>query len=132
MTQRTTLVMREVPCVLHLPDTLSRCISSPFITAAGSAITVVAESKKQAEYLELSNAGDDAIAPIAIQTLEASDPFALDITAEIGGKIEKCMGDIRSRTFLRQKLDVAIQTGNAAAVHRTNGRRIEGLPYKGL
>ena len=45
-----------------------------------------------------------------------------NLTARCTGDIRsfaRCMGDIRSTTFLRQRLDIAIQKGNAAAVHGT-------------
>ena len=100
------------------PDTLAPSHLPRSSTAAGSA-AVEAESKKQTKYIELSKSGDYAFAPIAIETLGAWGPSALQITDEIGGRIAKCTGDIRSTAFLRQRLDIAIQKGNAAAVHGT-------------
>jgi len=46
-------------------------------------------------------------------------PEAEQITAEIGGRIARLTGDLRSTAFLRQRIDVAIQKGNAAAIHGT-------------
>ena len=100
------------------PDTLAPSHITRSSTAAGSA-AVEAERKKHAKYLELSRSGDYAFAPIAIETLGAWGPSALNITAEIGGRIARCTGDIRSTAFLRQRLDIAIQKGNAVAVHGT-------------
>jgi len=100
------------------PDTLAPSHLPRSSTAAGSA-AVAAECKKQAKYIELSRSGDYAFVPVAIETLGSWGPSALDVTAEIGGRIARCTGDIRSTTFLRQRLDIAIQKGNAGAVHGT-------------
>ena len=100
------------------PDTLAPSHLPRSSTAAGSA-AVAAECNKQAKYIELSRSGDYAFVPVAIETLGSWGPSALDVTAEIGGRIARCTGDIRSTTFLRQRLDIAIQKGNAAAVHGT-------------
>ncbi len=70
--------------------------------------------------------------PIAIETLGAWGPSALDISAEIGGRIPRSTGDVRSMAFLRQRLDIAIQNGNAAAVHGTMAVGQEGSAHEGL
>ena len=107
------------------PDTLAPSHLPRSSTAAGSA-AVAAENKKQSKYIELSRSSDYAFVPVAIETLGswgpsalAPGPSALDVTAEIGGRIARCTGDIRSTAFLRQRLDIAIQKGNAVAVHGT-------------
>jgi hypothetical protein len=66
--------------------------------------------------VELANSGDYIFAPIAIETLGAWGPSALDACADIGGRIASRSGDLRAGAFLRQRLDIAIQKGNAAAV----------------
>jgi hypothetical protein len=111
---RGTYLVWDFTC----PDTLAPSHLYRSSTAAGSAAGA-AESKKQAKYIEFSRSGDFSFAPIAIETLGAWGPSALNITAEIGGRIARCTGDIRSTAFLRQRLDIAIQKGNAAAVHGT-------------
>ena len=54
--------------------------------------------------------------PIAIETLGAWGPAAQEICGDIGGRIARVTGDLRSTSFLKQRLDIAIQRGNAAAV----------------
>ena len=44
---------------------------------------------------------------------------ALAITSELGGRIAAITGETRSTSFLRQRLDIAIQRGNAAAIRGT-------------
>lgn len=46
--------------------------------------------------------------------MSAWDPSELEICADIGGRVAKFTGDLRSTTFLRQRLDIATQRGNAA------------------
>ena len=65
---------------------------------------------------------------VGIETLGSWGPSALDVTAEIGRRIARCTGDVRSTAFLRQRLDIAIQKGNAAAVHGTMAVAQRGLP----
>jgi len=97
------------------PDTLAPSHLNRSSTAAGSA-AVLAEGKKRAKYSQLVNSGQHIFVPIAIETLGAWGPAAQEICAEIGGRIARCTGDVRSSSFLRQRIDIAIQRGNAAAV----------------
>ena len=75
-----------------------------------------AEALKQTKYAELAASGDFEFAPIAIETLGAWGPAALSICGEIGGRIAAQTGDMRSFAFFRQRLDIAVQKGNAASV----------------
>ena len=43
-------------------------------------------------------------------------PCALEFCADLGGRIALHTGDARATAFLKQRLDMAIQRGNAAAV----------------
>ena len=97
------------------PDTLAPSHLNRSSTAAGSA-AVVAEGKKRTKYSELARSGDYLFVPIAIETLGAWGPAAMDICGEIGGRVQRCAGEVRSTAFLKQRLSIAIQKGNAAAV----------------
>jgi hypothetical protein len=97
------------------PDTLAPSHLNRSSTAAGS-VAVLAEERKRTKYSQLVNSGLHIFVPIAIETLGAWGPAAQEICAEIGGRIARCTGDVRSPSFLRQRLDIAIQKGNAAAV----------------
>jgi hypothetical protein len=83
--------------------------------AAGSA-AVKAEVNKKTKYIELADSGDYIFTPIAVETLGAWGPSALAICAEIGGRIAVRTGDPRATSYLRQRMDIAVQKGNAAAV----------------
>jgi len=76
----------------------------------------MAEGKKRAKYGELTRSGDYLFVPIAVETLGAWGPAALEICDEIGGRIRRCTGEVRSTAFLKQRMAVAIQKGNAASV----------------
>jgi hypothetical protein len=97
------------------PDTLAPSHLNQSSLAAGSA-AVKAETNKRMKYTELADSGDYIFAPIAVETLGAWGPSALAICAEIGGRIAARTGDPRATSFLRQRMDIAVQKGNAAAV----------------
>ena len=97
------------------PDTLAPSHLLRSSTAAGSA-AVAAEARKLAKYQDLVRSDDYTFVPIAIETLGAWGPSAHALCTEIGGRISACTGDMRSTAFLRQRLDIAVQRGNAAAV----------------
>ena len=73
------------------------------------------ESRKRTKYAELSS-GNYAFVPIAMETLWAWGPCALELCADLGGRISRHIGDAWATAFLKQRLDMAIQRGNAAAV----------------
>ena len=82
---------------------------------AAESAAVLAETNKCTKYAALSES-DYIFAPIAIETLGAWGPAAVSVCAEVGGRIATLTGDIRAGAFLRQRLDIAVQRGNAAAV----------------
>jgi hypothetical protein len=100
------------------PDTLapSHLINSSH--TAGSAATK-AESSKRAKYTEIASSENYIFCPIAIETLGAWGPSATEICAEIGARIYEHTGDPRSTAYLKQRLAIAVQKGNAAAVRGT-------------
>ena len=87
--------------------------------AAGAA-AVKAETHKQTKYAELVSSGEFLFAPIAIESLGVWGPSALSVCAAIGGRITNLTGDLRALSFLKQRLGLAVQKGNAAAVVETH------------
>jgi len=53
---------------------------------------------------------------VAIETLGPWGPAGLSFINEVGGRIASVTGDVRAASFLRQRLSIAVQRGNAAAV----------------
>ena len=90
--------------------------------AAGRA-AADAEVKKRTKYSSL--AVEHNFVPVAIETMGAWGMEAIRLIAEIGGRIASVRGKRRSASFLRQRLDIAIQRGNAAAIHGTFGVRLD-------
>ena len=97
------------------PDTLAPSHLNQSSLATGSAASA-AESRKRSKYADLSTSGNYTFMPIAIETLGVWGPCAQEICADIGGRIARHTGEVRATAFLRQRLDLAIQRGNAAAV----------------
>ena len=54
--------------------------------------------------------------PFAVETLGAWGPDALALSADIGSRVAAVTGEPRSTTFFMQRIDIAIQRGNAAAI----------------
>jgi hypothetical protein len=84
---------------------------------ASGAAASVAEGLKRSKYAELSTTYD--FVPIAVETMGAWGADAIALTAELGGRIAALTGESRSTSFLRQRLDISIQRGNAAAIRGT-------------
>ena len=97
------------------PDTLAPTHLNQSSLARWSAASA-AESRKRSKYAELSSSGNYTFSSIAIETLGAWGPCALEICADIGGRIARHTGDARATAFLKLRLDIAIQRENAAAV----------------
>jgi len=75
---------------------------------------------------------------VAFETMGCPSTSTHDFLCDLGKRISKINGDIRSGDFLLQRLSIAIQRGNAAAVFGSmpedsiddNGRkRYFGLSY---
>ena len=95
------------------PDTLAPSHINHTSRAAGSAAET-AESNKRVKYSGLGNAYN--FVPFAVETLGAWGPDALALSSALGSRLAAALGEPRSTAFLRQRLDIAIQRGNAAAI----------------
>ena len=101
------------------PDTLANSYLGQSASAAGSAATR-AEDLKRSKYARLAQSGDIIFMPVAIETLGVWGPSAAELCGELGARIAAISGEPRSRQFLIQRLALAIQRGNAAAVTGTH------------
>ena len=61
-----------------------------------------------------------------VETSGVLGEAAVDFTRDLGRRLCKATGEPRSREFLFQRISVAVQRGNAAAVLGTMGRRLDG------
>ena len=97
------------------PDTVAPSHLRYSSSAAGSAAER-AEEQKRAKYSELTGSGNYMFFPVAMETLGTWGPSALALCCDIGGRLASGSGDARSHSFLQQRLSLAVQRGNAAAV----------------
>ena len=95
------------------PDTLAPSHVKKSAVEAGSAAKT-AEGVKLTKYATLTAAHH--FVPIAIETLGAWGPSGLSFINELGKKITVAFGDPRATAFLKQRLSLAVQRGNAASV----------------
>ena len=98
------------------PDTLAPSHLAQTSLAAGSAAQA-AEAAKRLKYAGLGTGY--SFHPVAIETLGAYGKDASDLVSELGGRLTALTGDPRSLAFLRQRLSIALQRGNAAAIRGT-------------
>ena len=80
---------------------------------AGAAAEL-AESKKSAKYTNLGQ--HHIFVPIAFETFGTWRNEADKVVSEIGNKIADCSGEPRALEFLRQRISVQLQRGNAISV----------------
>ena len=85
---------------------------------SGSAAEAAAELKIR-KYSALATSHQ--FVPIAIETLGPMCKTASDLITEISLRTSERSGEPRETAFLFQKLSIAVQRGNCAALHSTFG-----------
>jgi len=95
------------------PDTVAPSHLSDSTVAAGSAARA-AESLKRKKYIEIATT--HAFVPVAIETLGTWGGEAAALVAEIGRRQAVATGEVRAGFFLRQRISIALQRGNAISV----------------
>ena len=80
-----------------------------------AAIANDAEDRKRYKYVT-SLSPSFIFVPIAVETFGVLGDAASEFMYELGKRISAVSGEPRSKTFLLQRLSVAIQRGNAASV----------------
>ena len=97
-------------------DTLAPShLSATSKSASSAAISAV--NTKRAKYRELMDNYNFIV--FAVETLGPWCPEAKALVQEIGKKLEEITGDSRATNFLKQRISIAIQRGNAASVMGT-------------
>jgi len=94
-----------------------------------SAVSRRSQRRRRLKYSDIFSAVD--FSPFAIETSGVCGQHALDLVTEIGRRIAAVTHDPRSTMFLRQRLSVAVQHGNAWCVLRTftNNVRATSINY---
>ena len=95
------------------PDTFAMSHVTASSSEAGSA-AAAAETKKIRKYNDIISGVD--FVPVAIETSGVWGDSAMSLIKEVGRRIAAATHDKRSTMFLRQRLSVAVQRGNAFCV----------------
>jgi len=84
-----------------------------------SSAAAMAEARKLTKYSSIVASGNYIFAPVAIETFGSWGQAANSLCQELGGRMSRDSGDLRCTAFLRQRISLAVQRGNAAAVLET-------------
>ena len=96
-----------------IADTVAPSHLSSTSSQAGAAASHAAEQKLQ-KYASL--AATHLVIPVSLETFGAWNIESLDFIRELGRRASQATGDQRETAFLLQRISVAVQRGNAAAV----------------
>ena len=100
------------------PDTLAAS-HLPHTSIQAGAAAAKAEAHKRLKYAPLTQLGDYIFYPVAIETLGPWGESATELCRDLGARLARVTGEARSLTFLKQRISVAIQRGNAISVVNT-------------
>jgi len=92
------------------PDTLARSYHHQATIRVGA----VAEERKTDNYSSLG--AGYSFTPVAIEILGAMGKRSLAFVRELGHRVMQRTGEVKTRTYLLQRLSVALQRGNAVSV----------------
>ena len=95
------------------PNTFAQSHIQASSSQAGSA-AATAEAKKVRKYASIIGGVD--FVPFAVETSGVWGESARELVSEIGRRITAVSKDVRSTSFLRQRISVAVQRGNTACV----------------
>jgi hypothetical protein len=84
-----------------------------------------AEDRKRMKYNTLSTLY--MFVPVAVETMGALGEEASDFLHDLGKRIERVSGERRATEYLLQRISVAVQRGNAAAVLGTVDNTVGNL-----
>ncbi len=96
-----------------IPDTVAASHLPSTVIHAGAAASHAAALKHQ-KYAQLTSS--HLIVPVAVETFGAWHTESLDFIRELGRRASQATGDQRETMFMLQRISVAVQRGNAAAV----------------
>ena len=68
------------------------------------------------------------VLPVAIETLGAMGKRSLAFVRELGHRVMQSTGEVKARTYLLQRLSVALQRGNAVSVMGVGGEPVRPGP----
>lgn len=83
----------------------------------GGSVAAVAEERKMVKYSTLADRF--IVCPFGVETFGSWGPSAKSLVSEIGRRIIEKSGETRSTEFLKQRISLEIQRGNAISVLAT-------------
>lgn len=98
------------------PDTLAQSHITESAQKAGSA-AAKAEASKTMKYTDIAQTHE--FVPLAFETLGSWGTKCKNFVCELGRRITQVTGEARETTYLKQRLSIAIQRGNAIACRGT-------------
>jgi len=107
---------RSLTWDVTVPDTLAQSHIQDSAQKAGSA-AAKAEASKSQKYASLAHSHH--FIPLAMETLGSWGPQCKDFISEVGRRITRVTGEPKETAYLRQRLSVAIQRGNAISCRGT-------------
>ena len=102
----------DFTCVHRLAASYSTEAATP-----GPCLAELAESRQVSKYSAIAQT--HFFQPVAVETLGGLGPSTLDFVNDLGRRIFLATGEKRATEYLRQRLGVAVQMGNAAAFIET-------------
>ena len=100
------------------PDTFAPSYEMSATSEAG-AVAALAEVRKEAKYTSLCST--HVFTPVAIETSGVFGSKSLSFIRELGRRIVHVTAEVNSTNYLMQRLAMAVQCGNSAAVLGTMG-----------
>ena len=107
---------KELVWDVTVVDTLAPSHLHGSASEAGSA-ALEAEEKKTEKYSDIAERYN--FCPIGMETMGSWGPEARKIIGEIGKKLVSNTNEIRAAAFLKQKISLTLQRGNAISVRGT-------------
>ena len=80
----------------------------------GSGVAEIGEERKRRTYADLE--GQFLIQPVAVETLGGIGADSMRFIGDLGRRISQITGEPRETIFLRQRLGILIQLGNAVSI----------------
>ena len=105
------------------PDTLAPSHLSKTTVLAGAAASE-AEDRNRIKYSNFFHTHQ--FIPVAVETLGVWGPGAMELIMALGRRLIESTRDTRSTFFLRQRIDMAVQRGNAISVLGTFPNAVSG------
>jgi hypothetical protein len=103
-------------------DTFADSYLAQTSTVQGSASEIAAERKND-KYKTLQHTYE--FCPLALETLGPVNTLGREFLSDLGRRLTEVTGDFRETIFLRQRISIAIQRCNAAAIRGTFSQILE-------